>query len=234
MAIDAAIVGAARSSSRRSPSARSSTATHLADVGDDAGEHLFRSIRLERISADLLARLPIAVVGDSVKAVSGMPSSASIPSPSGLGRAEQRHLVDQIGRDESAADRIGPASTITRVMPRPASVAQHRGKIEPAVGAGDAQQLRRPPRQRRLMLRLRRCHRRRPSRACCVAEFASLDASRKPQLAVEHDAHRRTLLHAGQPAGQAADRPTAPCRCRSAPHRSSRASGARARAPPRR
>ncbi len=49
-----------------------------------------------------------------------MPSSASIPSPSGSG---ERNSAASSTRSAArkAADRIGPASTITRVIPRPAS-----------------------------------------------------------------------------------------------------------------
>src|SRR5258705_151432 len=48
-----------------------------------------------------------------------MPSSASIPSPNALG---ERNSTASSMRSaaRNAADRIGPASTMTRVMPRPA------------------------------------------------------------------------------------------------------------------
>ena len=174
--------------SRRRPSPRSSIATTFADVGDDTGEHHFRS-NICSVSAPTCSSPTSRSFGDSVKALSGMPSSASMPSPEGLRRAEQRHLVDQIARHECGRQDRARFDHHTRDAAT-AKTAQHGRKIEPPVRAGHAQHLDAEVGQRAFLF-LRRCLARerpveRTRRARGDARFR-----RQPQFAVEHDAHRR-------------------------------------------
>ena len=113
-----------------------------------------------------------------------------------------------------AAASVGPPSTISRVMPRSAiSFSAAERSRRPALSGArrhlDACRLQSFRRARR-----RRCPADDPYRRLPGRPQRAATSRRKPQRAVEHDAHRRILRPCRAAGRSAADRPRARCRCR--------------------
>src|SRR5260370_29923884 len=93
---------------------------HLADVGDDASEHFHALSKVSIVSSPTVSTPSERSFGESVNAVSGMASSASIPSgPIGFGLRNSTASSTRSAATKAAAT-VGPPSTISRVMPRSA------------------------------------------------------------------------------------------------------------------
>ena len=176
---------------------------HLADVGDDAGEHV-RPARMSRPYPAPIASLPMALnprrssQGGKRQPVEGVDRH---PARCVDGERNSAASSTRSARTKAAA-RIGPASTMSRVMPRPARQLQHRRKIEPAVR-------RRPRAAPPTPCACSACSRSRGAASpvttqsgVCARARHQLARERQPQLAIEHHAHRRAVAHARQPAGQ--------------------------------